>query len=377
MDFAWTEEQNDVRDLARRILTDLVSDDAIKAFERTGASYFAKAWEELSRAEILSLPLSEAAGGGGMSELELSLLLREVGRVAAPIPIMSALVFAAMPLDRFGSAAQRKLARAALGDVPTVTGAWSEIATRDLFRPAATLVKNADGSFTLNAVKTHVEAADVAEAFVVNAQLDGRPALVIARTGAGVSLAEQEVTNWTKRFEVSFVNVQIAADDVIALGDDADAAISWTRDRALMSQCSIMLGLADTALALTADYATKRVQFGQPIAMFQAVGQRAADCYIDLQSIELMTLRTAWLQAEGQPSTDAAEKAKFVASECGHRIVAAASHIHGGMGFDRDYPFYRYFLGMKLFEFSLGGANAQLAAVGRRVANAAQPGVQQ
>lgn len=374
MDFAWTEEQNDVRDLARRILTDLVSDDAIKAFERTDDSYFVKVWEELSRSEILSLPLSEAAGGGGMSELELSLLLREVGKVAAPLPVMSALVFAAMPLDKFGTPAQKNLALQAVGLVPKVTGAWAEVATRDLARPAATLSKNADGSYTLNAVKTNVEAGDVAERFLVNAQLDGRPALVLASRGEGVTLTAQEATNLLPVFEVRFENVPIAADDVVALGDDAEAAIAWTLDRALMAQSSIMLGLADTALALTADYATKRVQFGQPIAMFQAVGQRAADCYIDLQSIELMVLRVAWMQAEGLPSTDAAQKAKFVAADCGHRIVAAASHIHGGMGFDRDYPLYRYFLSMKLNEFSLGGAKAQLGAIGRRMAADAQQG---
>lgn len=373
MDFAWTDEQKVIRDLARRILTDLVSDDAIKAFEPTKKSYFARVWEELSRAEILSLPLSEDNGGGGMSELELSLVLKEIGRVAAPIPIMSALIFAAMPLDRFGTGAQKSAAKNAVADTPTITGAWSETQSRDALRPAATLSKTA-GGYLLQGVKTNVEAADVAQAFVVNAQLDGAPALVIARRDATVTLTEQEATNLLTVYQVRFENTPIAAEDVIVLGDKAREAIAWTMDRAWMAQSAIMLGLADTALALTADYATKRVQFGQPIAMFQAVGQRAADCYIDLQSMELMTLRAAWLQAEGLPSTDAAQKAKFVAADGGHRIVAAASHLHGGMGFDRDYPLYRYFLSMKLYEFTHGGANAQLGAIGRRVAGNAQAG---
>lgn len=375
MDFAWTEEQNDVRDLARRILTDLADDDALKAFERSGESYFARAWQELSRSEILSLVLSEANGGGGMTELELSLLLREVGKVAAPIPVMGALVLAAMPLDRFGSPAQKKLALSAVAETPGVVGAWFEAATRDTYRPAATLRANGDGSFTLDGVKTNVEAANVADAFLVNAQLDGAPAVVIARKSAdGVQLADQLGTNIQPLFQVSFDGVRIAADDVVATGEDARALILWTLDRALMAQSSVMLGLADQALALTADYATKRVQFGQPIAMFQAVGQRAADCYIDLQAMELMTLRAAWLQSEGMDSSDAARKAKYVASENGHRIVAAASHIHGGMGFDKDYPLYRYFLTMKLYEFTLGGANAQLSAIGKDIAVRANAG---
>lgn len=368
MNFAWTDEQKDVRELARKILQDLVSDDAVKAFEASGASYLAAAWEALAEAELLSLPLQEATGGGGMSTMELSVLLREVGRVAAPIPVMSALVFAALPLDRFAASdAQRAAARAAVGRTPTVTGAWMETGSRDPLRPTATLTRKGDG-YTLTGTKTHVEAAEQAETFLVNAQLDGAPALVLARRDASVTETAQEATNLLRVSELRFEATPIAAADVVALGEDAAEAIRWTHAHALVAQASVMVGLAETALALTADYATKRVQFGQPIAMFQAVGQRAADCYIDLQAMELMTQRAAWLQSEGRPSMDAAQKAKLVASEGGHRIVAAASHIHGGMGFDRDYPLYRYFLSMKLFEFTYGGAQAQLGAVGGRIA---------
>lgn len=368
MEFAWTEEQNDVRELARRILSEKVDDAAQKAREKAGASYLASAWAALSESELLKLVVSEKNGGAEMGAQELGILLREIGRVAAPIPALGSLVLAALPLDRFGSDAQAALGMKALGKTPAVAGAWFEAASRDLHLPTATLTRQGD-ALVLNAVKTNVEAADAAEAFVVNALLDGQAAVVIVRRdAAGVSLNEQLGTNIVPLSQLVCENVAIAAEDVVATGARAQEMIAWTLNYALFAQSALMLGLGDGALALVADFAPKRVQFGQPIAQFQAVGQRAADAYIDLQGMELLVWRAAFaLDQEGDASTFV-RKAKFWASEAGHRIVAAASHIHGGMGFDRDYPFHRFFLTMKLNEFTLGGAHAQLAGLGHRVA---------
>lgn len=373
MNFAWSEEQQDVRELARRILKDLVNDDIVTQAERDGQPYLKDAWAALSEAELMSLSLSEEAGGGGMGEEELSILLREIGAVGAPLPVMSTLVLAALPLDKFGNDAQKKRAITALAATPEIVGAWSEIARRDLYQPATTLTKNDDGSYTLNGVKTHVEAAKDAKAFVVTAQLDGKPVLLIAPNGDGVTVSAQDVTNWTIAYEVRFENVAINEEDIIVQGDAATDALDYLIDRLLMAQSSLMLGLADTTLKLTATHAVDRVQFGQPIATFQAVGQRCADAYIDLQALELAVLRVAWLQANDHPSTDAAQKAKFVAAQTSHRIGATATHIHGGIGFDRDYPLYRYFLGLKVLEFSFGNANEQLQKIGQRFAQAATP----
>lgn len=369
MEFAWTEEQNDVRELARRILSEKVDDSAQKAREKAGQTYLPAAWEALSEAELLQLVISEKNGGAGMGAQELGILLREAGRVAAPIPLLGTLVLAALPLDRHGSPAQAKLVAQALGAKPAVAGAWFEIASRDLSQPKATLTREG-GRLVLNAVKTNVEAADAAEAFVVNAQLEGQPAIVIVRkNAAGVSLADQMGTNIVPLSELTCAGVEIAEEDVVATGDKAREIIAETENWALFAQSALMLGLGDGAVALISDYAPKRVQFGQPIAQFQAVGQRSADAWINLQAMEMLVLKAAFELDNGSDAATAVRKAKYWASEGGHHIVAAASHIHGGMGFDRDYPLHRYFLSMKLNEFTLGGANAQLQAVGRAIAN--------
>ena len=124
-------------------------------------------------------------------------------------------------------------------------------------------------------------------------------------------------------------------------------------------------GACAAALELTAEYTKTAEQFGKPIATFQAVGQRAADAYIDTEAVRLTAWQAAWRLAEGCPAAAEVAVAKYWADEGGQRVVHAAPHLHGGVGVDRDYPLHRYFLLTKQLELTLGGANASLLRLGR------------
>ena len=110
---------------------------------------------------------------------------------------------------------------------------------------------------------------------------------------------------------------------------------------------------------MTAEYTKEREQFDRVIATFQAVGQRAADAYIDTEAIRLTAWQAVWRLADGLPAAEHAASAKFWAAEGGQRVVHAAQHLHGGVGVDRDYPLHRYFLWTKKHELFLGGAHAR------------------
>jgi alkylation response protein AidB-like acyl-CoA dehydrogenase len=119
---------------------------------------------------------------------------------------------------------------------------------------------------------------------------------------------------------------------------------------------------------MTASYTSARQQFERPIATFQAVSQRAADAFVDVESIRVATWQAAWRLATGVPADEAVMIAKFFAAEAGHRVVYAAQHLHGGMGFDVEYPLYRYYLLSKQIELTLGCASAHIAGLGRALA---------
>jgi len=153
-------------------------------------------------------------------------------------------------------------------------------------------------------------------------------------------------------------------------GATAGAAIrEWTTERATAALCCVALGVCEQALALTSDYTKNRKQFDQPIAMFQAVGQRLADAYIDVEAIRLTAWQAAWRLASGLPAAAQVAVAKFWAAEAGQRVVHTAQHLHGGIGVDRDYPLHRYFLYAKQLELALGGTTTQLRRIGRMLAD--------
>jgi alkylation response protein AidB-like acyl-CoA dehydrogenase len=130
--------------------------------------------------------------------------------------------------------------------------------------------------------------------------------------------------------------------------------------------CAAQVGVIERALEMTAEHARKRVQFGRPIGSFQAVAQRLADAYIDVEAARLTMWQAAWLLDCGREADAdlAVATAKFWAAEAGHRVAHTAVHVHGGMGIDVSYPVHRYFTAATQNEFALGGATAQLRRIG-------------
>lgn len=144
--------------------------------------------------------------------------------------------------------------------------------------------------------------------------------------------------------------------------------IDWLTARGTVGQCALQLGVLARALELTSEHAKSRVQFGRPIGAFQAVAQRLADAYIDVEAVRLTMWQAAWRLATGLPCETEIATAKFWAADAGHRVAHTAVHIHGGMGIDTDHPTHRYFVAAKRTEFELGGATTQLRRIGAALA---------
>jgi alkylation response protein AidB-like acyl-CoA dehydrogenase len=122
--------------------------------------------------------------------------------------------------------------------------------------------------------------------------------------------------------------------------------------------------VAERALRIAAAYTTEREQFGRPIGSFQAVQQRMADAFIDVEAIRWTMWQAAWMLGQGRPAAREAAIAKFWAAEAGARVAGTAQQVHGGIGIDTTYPLFRYFLWAKHNELALGSATQQLARLG-------------
>jgi alkylation response protein AidB-like acyl-CoA dehydrogenase len=131
---------------------------------------------------------------------------------------------------------------------------------------------------------------------------------------------------------------------------------------------ALQLGVADEALRRAVAYIGERQQFGRALATFQALSQKVADCYIDIEALRSTLWQLCWRLDAGLDARAAAAVAKSWAADCGHRVSHAAQHMHGGIGVDVSYPIHRFTLWSRALELSLGGAAAQLDALGRQLA---------
>ena len=370
MDFSLTEAQQDVQQLARRILAGEVTEERLREAEAGANRFDSRTWEALAGANLLGISLPEACGGSGYGMIEQVLLLAEIGRTVAPVPVWASIVLGAMPIAAFGSERQRTAWAAPAGSGEVVLSAAlvepvnpdpAEVTTRA--RPVP------EGGWSLDGVKTCVPAATIAERILVPAATDGGTIIAIVDPHAsGVTVTPQSTTNRETEGLVELSGVRVGPDDVLAGPDRGADALRWIVQRAMVGLCALQLGVTEKALEMTAEYTKTRIQFDRPIAHFQAVGQRAADAYIDVEGIRLTTLQAAYRLDRGIDAEQEVEVAKFWAADGGHRVAHAAAHLHGGVGVDVDYPLHRYFIWAKKLEFTLGGSTQQLLRLGRQLA---------
>lgn len=371
MDFGFTEEQRDVQNLAREILSEQVTAEKLAAYDEYQAEAFDKdLWGKLAEAGLLGVAIEEAYGGMGFGYTELALFVEEVGRNIAPVPVISSIVSAALPIQKFGSSEQKeRLLPGAVSGESILSAGLAEIMSEDPAKPALTkATANGDG-YSVSGVKNHVPFANHANRIVVSAATDdGVVVLLVDPSATGVSLTAERVTTYEPQFQLSLDNVAIESADVLAGPADGAAVMQWIAERTQAALCCHQVGVTDKSMRMTASYTAERKQFGVLIGTFQAVGHRAANCFIDVESLRLNSYQAVSKLDSEVDATTEVQIAKIWAGDCGHRVSYAAQHLHGGTGIDRDYPLWRYCLWARHNEMMLGSSAQTLAELGKRIA---------
>ncbi len=363
MDFSYSEEQEALRQLARRLLGERFTDEHRKNFRRSGAAYDAALWEKLARAGILGTAIAVEHGGSGLGLTELGLLLEEQGAALAAVPLLATLVLGALPVQQFGNAAQRTLLRAVAGGTTLFSAALEECGG-EVSAPQTRATPH-EGGWRLEGSKSCVPYGSEAQYLIVSATTAGGPRLFfVERATPGLTMTPQHSSSGEPQAQLDLAAVRLPG---AALLGGAEA-LPWLLARARIALAALQVGIIGEALRRAAAYVSERRQFGRPLGTFQAVQHRLADAFIDLEALRSVYWQGVSSVDCGEPAEAAALTAKWWAAEAGHRVTHSVQHLHGGLGADVEYPVHAYFLWAKQVELALGAAAPLLAAFGTRLA---------
>lgn len=381
MKFSLTESQSEIRQLANKILQEQVTEERLRSLDQceSGERFDRALWQQLANAGLLGIAIDEAHGGMGFDYFALTLLLEEVGRSVAAVPAVASLAGAAMVLTKYGSDTQQQqwLPAVASGE-SLLTVAFSEAMNSSDLTPHSMQATPADNGYILTGTKHYVPYAQHADGIIVSAKLsDNENILVVVEPGqAGVSFTAENTTTAEPQSALNLSAVNVPSSQVITQGNAADDAIQYGVNCLVTAYCSVQTGASDAALRMTAKYTSERKQFNTVIASFQAVAQRAADGYIDVECLRLCSQQAACLLSDKPADldaqraiNDAVTMAKIWAGDTGHRISYTAQHLHGGTGVDREYPLWRFCLLLRQMEFSMGSSQQHLTDLGDRIAD--------
>lgn len=167
--------------------------------------------------------------------------------------------------------------------------------------------------------------------------------------------------------ELFFEDCLVGRENLLGERGDGLHQMLATLDRGRLSIGAMGLGGAQGAFEMALQYANTRIQFGRPIATFQAVAFKLADMAMEVELARNLLYKACWLAEENRPFSKEAAMAKLYCSEVMHRCVNHAVQIHGGYGLMKEYKIERFYRDQKLLEIGEGTSEIQRIVIARNI----------
>ena len=360
MNFAFSEEQEELRRITRQFLEAKSPEPEVRAQMDTTDGYDPAVWSQMANElGLQSLIVPEEHGGQGFTYVELTVVLEEMGRALLCAPFFSTVVLATNTLVHSGDeAAQKDLLPGIASGETIATVAFTEPNGRwDESGIEATATKAGDG-WTIDGTKMFVIDGHVANLVIVAAksQADGGQGVSLFKVDGDAegltrtALSTMDQTRKQAKLEFSGVPATLIGTD----GGGWDT-LDRVLDLAAVGLAAEQVGGAQKVLEMAVQYAKDRVQFGRPIGSFQAIKHKCADMLLEVESAKSAAYYAAWCAAElNEELPEVACLAKAYCSEAYFHAAAENIQIHGGIGFTWEHRAHLYFKRAKSSELLFG-----------------------
>ena len=343
--------------------------------------------EPLAALGVFGIQIPERYGGAGMGMLDLTVAVEEIARADASVglTVASHNLLCMDHIHLAGTEEQRLkyLPRLASGKS---LGAWclTEPDSGSDAGAARTRAIRRDGKngveWVLNGGKSFITQGSMAEVYVVLASTTpsrkqkGLTAFILEKGMPGLRPGRllEKMGLWASdTADVIIEEVVVSDDHRLGQLDSGFFDTGKVLDRGRIGIGAWAVGIGRAAFETARSYAMQRVQFGRPIAEFQAIRTKLADMATELDAARLLVWRAAILQDDGKRTTRESSVAKYYASQAAVRACEAAVQIHGGYGYTREFPVERYLRDVKLAEIGEGTTEIQKLVIAREVLKAA------
>ncbi len=369
MNFAFSEEQEELRRIVRQFLDTKSSEASVREQMVTEQGYDSAVWSQMAEQLALQgLTIPEEFGGSGYDYIELIVVLEEMGRSLLCAPYFSTVCLAANALLQSGDAAAKKdlLPGIASGEQVATLAFTEENGRWDESGITMTASKSGDG-YTLDGTKMFVLDGHTADVILVAARTDAGVSLFhVAADASGLTrtpLSTMDQTRKQARLELSGTPARLVGTD-----GGVWAVLERVLDLAAVGLAAEQVGGAQMCLDMSVQYAKDRVQFGRPIGSFQAIKHKCADMLLEVESAKSAAYYAGWCAAElNDELPSVASLAKAYCSDAYFHAAAENIQIHGGIGFTWEHPAHLYFKRAKASDLLFGDPTYHRALLAQRI----------
>ena len=369
MNFAFTDEQEELRKTVRAFLEAKSSEEAVREQMETDDGYDKAVWTQMAeQMGLQGLHIPEEYGGSGFGYVELGIVLEEMGRSLLCAPFFSSVVLAANTLILSDDEAAKKAYLPGIASGETIAtvaftepnGKWDESGIE------ATATASGD-SYAISGTKSFVIDGSIANLIIVAAKTSaGTSLFAVEGDASGLTRTALSTMDQTrKQAKLEFSNTPATLIGADGKGWDT---LSATLDLVAIGLAAEQVGGAQMVLDMAVEYAKVRVQFGRPIGSFQAIKHKCADMLLEVESAKSAAYYGMWCASEmNDELASTASLAKAYCSEAYFHSAAENIQIHGGIGFTWEHPAHLYFKRAKSSELLFGDPTYHREQLAQRI----------
>lgn len=344
MDLLPDSEEASVAAVAREVLDSLATPGLARETETDPLGYSRKLWREIAGLDWIGLCLPASAGGQDLPLHYAGLLLEEVGRHLAPVPLHSTLT-AALTIARHGSESQASaLLPPVIRGEAIMTVAFQEGRTARPRHGLSTVAVRDGDEYVITGVKHYVDNFAAADSCIVSCATAGSVSLfVVPASSPGISSTPLVTLAKDQQSRVSFDRVRVPTAALLGEPGGGQQAADAMIDYGTALLCAQLAGATRRDAELSVEYSKQRVAFGRPIGAFQSIQHLAADMLIAVDGVELLTREALWRLGAGLPAAVEVSQAKAFASEKCVFVARSSQQIHGGIGFMMEFDLHLWY----------------------------------